>query len=243
MEKTPGSGIGRGLGITQTFGEARKLSALELGYFLDSPWGNIPEERKGILVFEDCEPKGGLLGGSSTKASSKEGKVSKLAALAKAKKQKSATISGEQRSTTSLLSRLSQKGQNEDTQAQHESSGLGQRTAEQALAADGRADQLLPQPKSPAPEEEQTPPQNIVKRELVEEESSPLRATPSTFAHSMFGEKLDAYTKMFVADGRMFDVVGVNTNEKKSAFVEPSPDDIVLAAQSRRQGTDNSNKS
>ncbi|KAI9657827.1 MAG: Hsp70 suppressor, GTPase facilitates ribosomal subunit dissociation [Alyxoria varia] len=48
-------------------------------FFHDTPWFNIPPERKGIIYEMTVPQKGGLLGGS---AESKPGKQSKLAALA-----------------------------------------------------------------------------------------------------------------------------------------------------------------
>lgn len=54
-------------------------------FFKDSPWLNIPKERRGEILIEPLYHRGGLLGGSSSQGT---GKISKLAALAAARKKK-----------------------------------------------------------------------------------------------------------------------------------------------------------
>ena len=54
-------------------------------FFNDCPWFNIPEERRGEILVEPLHRHGGLLGGASSQG---DGKPSKLAVLAAARRKK-----------------------------------------------------------------------------------------------------------------------------------------------------------
>lgn len=92
-----GSGFGRG-GLGQHGG-------VPVGFWDDMPWGNVSEHLQTTFLVTGMVPNGGLLGGS--------GKMSKLQALAKAKKEaaerKAQEIGAPQEQTVaaSLLSKLS----------------------------------------------------------------------------------------------------------------------------------------
>lgn len=236
------SAIGQGRGF---FGdcEAPRRSATELGLFLDAPWGNIVKDRQGDIMLERLYPRGGLLGGSGGPL----GKTSKLAALAKARKEKSEaqkreqqqSLEGEKRTAVSMLSRLSQK-----------------QSPPPALPIPKTLD-ILPAgiPKSPVAKA-QTPPQTgapnkpspsldqstrETPEERPQEEFVPaldLRAGPSKFAVSMFGDRITSSYEIEVTDARMFSLPGVPLNAQGTAFTGPSPDDIVAAAQNSSKGSD-----
>src|SRR5947207_10758761 len=90
-------------------------------FFRDSPWLNIPPHRKGEILVESLYPRGGLKGGSSSSSrtpplNTASGKMSKLAALAAARKKQTGKLSPvpeSDKSTraqyTDLLTRLGQK--------------------------------------------------------------------------------------------------------------------------------------
>jgi elongation factor 1 alpha-like protein len=239
-----GSAVGQGLG----FGihTLPTTSAVEWGYFANSPWGRIPNYRKGDLLDDMMLSwPGGLLGGSSSQ------KSSKLAALARKRKEKAqaavAPVEGgtryEQKTSVSLLSRLSQKHSailkndsetpkppeppEEIQQIEDDNNTLrvhGQ-ISYQAEAINRDLDQ-------PVVEDQSTSVAVLpvlVKKELV--------ASPSSFAKSIFGQRIAARSEFNVADERIFFIPGNNTKAKsKNAFSGPSPDDVVVAAQSASKG-------
>lgn len=57
-------------------------------FFLDSPWLNVPTHRRAIIIMEPLYPPGRLLGGNPSAPA--DGKMSKLAMLAAARKNKKA---------------------------------------------------------------------------------------------------------------------------------------------------------
>lgn len=84
-----------------------RLSAAD--FFKDCPWLDVPKERQGEILIEPLYPRGGLLGGSSSQGN---GKPSKLAALAAARRQKEngKPSEGDMNSSVALLDKLGRKG-------------------------------------------------------------------------------------------------------------------------------------
>lgn len=233
------SAIGQGQGFFRDY-ELSKRSATELGLFLDAPWGNIVEDRRGDIILQRLYPPGRLLGGSGGTS----GKTSKLAALAKARKEKSEaqkkrqqqSLEGEKKPVASMLSRLSQK-----------QSPLPIAPAPTTLDTPPKES-----PKSPI-SSAQTPTSAVAPNtpglsldQLIREKSKEqpleefvtvldLRAGPSKFAMSMFGDRITSSYEIEVTDARMFSLPGASVNIQE--FTRPSPDDVVAAAQSSSKGS------
>ncbi|KAI5778191.1 elongation factor Tu [Geopyxis carbonaria] len=207
--------VGQGLGSL----EGRRQLAIPIDFFLDSPWENIPTHRKGELIQQTTILRGGLLGGSSGKP---ESKVSKLAALAKSRKEKTQALAlhSEQKPSISLLSRLSQK------QSSVTPSYMGSESSVK-IGAENRnpdGDQGLDQPKV----------QLLVQQQNKEFPLDQLlSAVPSSFAQSMFGQQLGFENILNIANSRNLGLVGNITKAKSGAFAGPSPDDVVASAQQR----------
>jgi elongation factor 1 alpha-like protein len=222
------------------------MSPVEMGYFADAPWGNIPDDRKGELVLEGPQLRGGLLGGSSSAP-----KSSKLAALAKKRKEKAqastatgaTTMTGEEKTSISLLSRLSHKQLPAAAQPESPSS------PPPSSQSPPETTPALSVPLQAAPKE-----QSIVdlvgldqprEREPVVSDATaseqlaqqkPLRASPSSFAQSIFGERITLRHEISVANVRLFFISGNKEAGKPNPFAGPSPDDVVVAAQSASKG-------
>jgi elongation factor 1 alpha-like protein len=221
-----------------------------MGHFADAPWGNIPEDRKGELVLEGPQLRGGLLGGSSSAP-----KSSKLAALAKRRKEKAqaapatatgaTTTTGEEKTSISLLSRLSHrpspttaKPVPESSSSQPPSSQSPPETTSALLVPLQTAPKEqsivdlvdLDQPKKQEPVvPDATAIEQVVQQKL-------LGASPSSFAQSIFGERITFRHEISIADARFFFISGNKDAGKPSPFAGPSPDDVVVAAQSASKG-------
>lgn len=217
-------------------------TATELGMFADCPWGRVPLHRRGCILVEKAYPNGGLLGGS--------GKVSKLAALAKARKEKAAAAAGrppdgDEKTSVSLLSRLSMKSPPIRPPAPQpippegpkpEASTVPTPTpppppppaSSQGFVQPGEAGNepihTPPTPTPPPPDPPTTPKANLL-------------APPSSFALSFFGPRFCSRIEIGKTDEKAFTISGAPpTPAVTKAFSEPSPDDIVVAAQSGSKG-------
>lgn len=196
-------------------------------FFKDTPWLGVPPERQGVFIAP-LYPRGGLLGGSSDGAP----KVSKLQALAAARKKKAQ----EQKSNGTLG-------------VEKPMSGLS--------LSNGRSDE--PENNKPAPTSKQ-PPRGfpLRKRKNSDPHEKPLKpspqaenvsgtddnvpmsappleldqAEPSAFANTMFNSRgrsppsrpVNLFTLPYAASP-----TPITTNP----FAGPSPDDVVIAAQSK----------
>lgn len=247
------SKIGQGQGFLGDYTTPKK-SAVEYGFFLDAPWGSIPDSRRGSIMVEALCPRGGLLGGSG---GTPGGRTSKLAALARARKEKAEAqkklqqkdTGGEHNTAVSMLSRLSQKQPPPATSATPavpatldtlptkvpESPVARSPTLSPALIPD-KPSQSLDQSTREEPEEQPAPNKKRKKSALTLD----LRAGPSEFALSMFGDRIASLYEIEVADSRMFSLPGAPPNSQASAFAGPSPDDVVEAAQGSSKGSESS---
>jgi elongation factor 1 alpha-like protein len=231
---------------------SQPATAAEMGYFADVPWGKVPEDRKGDLVLEGPQLRGGLLGGSSGQ------KSSKLAALAKKRKEKAqaATTAREEKTSISLLSRLSQKQPFPIKDAPEASSLSPSSTSPSQLPSPPPPplQPLTPREVTPAPltpsqtvrkeqsivdldqpkKEYSVVPEAVATEQVVKQE--PLGALPSSFAKSIFGERITLRHEIDVADACLFFVSGNKETGKPNPFAGPSPDDIVVTAQSASKG-------
>lgn len=232
------------LGIGQGHGSEKK-TATELGFFRDCPWGNVPEHRQGEIIVERIHPRGGLLGGS--------GKMSKLAALAKARKEKAAAEKkqdGEEKASVSLLARLAPKAPARAPTPISKSSLPPTQESKQEIKQ--KTKQIImpePQPESEPekiaaassqglghPEEPKTFFPILKDKSIYMPQFTSLLGSPSSFALSFFGERISTI-KMNTTNQETFAISGAPTAAQAKAFSEPSPDDIVIAAQSGSKGS------
>jgi elongation factor 1 alpha-like protein len=223
-------------------------------FFRDCPWLNVPAHRKADILVEPLYPRLGLLGGAPESG----GKMSKLAALAAARKKKEgqktetppegpSTPQPERSEGPSLkpsgtpLSLSERLAASKLSKASETNGGL------RRLGKPG-ASAPLPARQQPAPEASKPPPPSLpepTKQEEPEKEPEPqqptpnIRASPSTFASVILGN---------AAGPTMAEPSHVNSNNvdllqiygqdhaEPFDFVAPSPDDVVMNAQSTAKG-------
>ncbi len=211
-------------------------------FFKDSPWLDVPFQRRGQIVIEPLYPRLGLLGGSS---STRGGKLSKLAALAAARKRKEQDNSSEggtnqQSSSVALLDKL-QESKKFEASSDLTSDSVIQLSSENnsVIVKDQHARQTRSYPvrqrKSPDPRPElprATSEQANVEAQQAQD-SSVLQAGPSEFAKAMLGDpERDQLHKKRPSAFQLPYITDPNF-AKSSAFTGPSPDDIVINAQSK----------
>lgn len=199
-------------------------------FFQDAPWGNVPISRLANLSHRPIYPRGGLLGGSS--------KLAKLAALRKQKEQdKQATsLDTDAGRSIAILDRLSVKKENDkDITTSLSNIALDKPKPTFPIRQKRAASPI----REPEPKREGTlPPPPAPKSELV--------ARPSQFAQTIFGQEaasaggasLDTSQPLQAAERRDSDTFALPFMSnpefiKRNPFSGPSPDDIVLRAQSK----------
>ena len=193
------------------------------------PWLNIPKHRETVFI-DPPRPKGGLLGGASTPG----GKMSKLQVLAAARKKKAEEQKSEKavketaRQVDHLILASSSSGANEPQTTKSLGSALrkGPTPAQPTASLQGgnqapetRSDKAAPPAAEPAPSP------------TIEKET-PLETTaPSAFAQALLGPTTSSNSP---ALRNQFPFPHVRlTSSVADAFSEPSPDDVVLTAQSK----------
>lgn len=201
--------------------------------FADMPWLNVPQCRLSLLLPPPT-PRGGLLGGGDGPP-----KMSKLQALAAARRKKNAEMDVESRSHVqnetglkrlSLLdeapgqesmmpSSSSAKRQKNSTAGQLHSQVVGKNSSQLPLPSTG--DQGVDEATILAPEA------------LPTARAAPLlsKARPSAFAKTLFRSAPDAPPAGGLAVFSM--PYASSPSFHAAAFAEPSPDDVVLAAQAK----------
>lgn len=211
-------------------------------FFSDSPWLNIPENRRGEILIERLYPRGRLLGGSSKPVGNPK---SKLAALAAARKKKDTpSIEDEQNTTSSvaLLDKLSSKPRQvkPDTAPISSSTKCLSATTEQTVNEQPsryarRKSKRLESPQDDHPSKEAPKKSDFLASSDIEKklEITPT-AGPSVFARTIVG--VDVVSQPH--DIRTSDhyVLGPDTNAEFD-FAGPSPDDVVTKAQSTKGQT------
>lgn len=201
-------------------------------FFADMPWLSIPEHRKTVFISPP-RSRGGLLGGSSTP------KMSKLQALAAARKRKA-----DEEAALVILPKKEQSLR-EETQ---------ERQAPQPKAQDSTQKEDISRKKSrnePAQTHQEEArknstqgfsPPGLVSRPLTDGASDEqiTMARPSAFAQVLcFGSALATPTAPSSAPHPVqVDVLPpwaafTTTEALREAFEQPSPDDVVLAAQTK----------
>ncbi|KAJ9398086.1 hypothetical protein DTO282F9_4996 [Paecilomyces variotii] len=225
------------------------LSAAD--FFRDSPWLNVPAHRKADILVEPLYPRLGLLGG----APESSGKVSKLAALAAARKKKEA---GKPAATTpgpadqppaetpkeptgpSLTLQERLRGNAKDRLVGEHGGRL--RSLGKGLNG-SRTGQKKPSPE-PEKQEEQTlsaASENLVDREGDKKlpVTTDIKAPPSTFASVIVGDTTHPATpEPSHLTSNSIDVMRVYGQDLTEVFdfAGPSPDDVVQNAQSASKG-------
>ncbi|KAF3260054.1 Hsp70 suppressor, GTPase facilitates ribosomal subunit dissociation, variant 2 [Orbilia oligospora] len=219
------------------------LKNIRPGFWDDTPFGGVPLARQGRLLpppplvgFRTS----GLLGGMQS------GKVSKLAALAKARNKAKAEKAADSASPTtsgtavSLLDRLSKK-KPDPPPITHDApvstisiipniSKLEQ-LVEKAIPDPPKNEPVQNEPSIPGPEPDVL-----------------LKASPSGFAKSMFGERIGGpfeFKEEFTDAQLIYFSIAPTQKaaiKAKQAFDVPSPDDVVIAAQSQSKGISKSSK-
>jgi len=214
-------------------------SSAAVDFFRDTPWGNVPSHRLAQIEMIPLFPRYGLLGGSA--------KPSKLAALAAARKRKeeerqTAAQGSPSDRSIALLNRLGTHKENlgsstsislpsnrPPTEKFKTTTRLPTRLKRSSSPVDGS------QPEIPFPKPEQ--------RNLEPEPREDLRAAPSMFAQTMFGQRtttggaslqtVSTSSPNSRQEGSMFTLPYVNDPDfiKRYPFSGPSPDDVVLHAQ------------
>ena len=203
-------------------------------FFSDMPWLNIPKHRETTFVEPPRPRGGGLLGGSSAPG----GKVSKLQALAAARKKKAEEQKSEkaiketarQVDQLSLDPSASSSAANEPQVVRTLGSSLKRRTTpnqsitrrtpqQEALEAETSSENAAIQPTESVPSL------------ILEEASPPETAAPSAFAQALLGPTTSSNAPT-PRNHFPYPYLGL-TSSVTDAFSEPSPDDVVLTAQSK----------
>ncbi|EGD86781.2 translation elongation factor Tu [Trichophyton rubrum MR1459] len=211
-------------------------------FFKDSPWLNIPPHRQAEILIEPLYPRLGLLGGSS---SEKPGKMSKLAALAAARKKKEAErqkaqeqgeaggSAEETNKPLSLRDRLAGGGKSRTPTPSSSRSltplrGLSRSPKNEQSQAIGEGANIGQQLASKATQQE-----HDRKEADISKSEEKLAAGPSEFAAIIIGEKNELGEPASSVSPRaynLFDFVVQDLTEVYN-FAEPSPDDVVINAQ------------
>lgn len=225
----------------QVFSEAdsrsREPTMSMATFFADMPWLNIPEDRRTTFV-PPLRPRGGLLGGSSTP------KLSKLQSLAAARKRKA-----DAEATLVLRSKEGNVPSVDQSNSQP-----SQRGGQEGASSHGTARKKTKnQPATEAQEEEERV-QDLTSQGLTPQEDAlawPYRPRPRPQTDGAFDEVIMAKPSAF-AQVLCFGSASRNSPASSSstpvhvpwtafttpdalreAFEQPSPDDIVLAAQAQ----------
>ncbi|RFU32784.1 hypothetical protein B7463_g3545, partial [Scytalidium lignicola] len=204
-----------------------------VNFFQDTPWLKVPKERQAVFI-EPLYPRGGLLGGSPDNAP----KMSKLQALAAARKKKAQEQNSNSRPSTedSTASRAHDNGNVGESQMLKTSATVPQKSALRAFPV-RKAQKEIPQ--SNIASRQESPPRvdETSKQEAGSIESkSILETKPSAFANIILGGEERA-SQHLQSDNIFILPFTVNTAISiTDAFTGPSPDDIVIAAQSKASG-------
>ncbi|KAI2794398.1 HBS1-like protein [Penicillium oxalicum] len=223
-------------------------------FFHDCPWLNVPAHRKADILIQPRYPRLGLLGGAPESG----GKVSKLAALAAARKKKES-----EKPATSSEPVSTQQSEDSERQAQKPSGAplsLRERLAASKLSKPSEtsgglrrlgkpaASSSSPAKQQPAPEQSNSPvpaepepaKQEEPKVELEPEPAVPsIRAPPSSFASVILGSTAGptvaepSHVKSTNVD--ILEIYGQQHAEPFD-FTAPSPDDVVMNAQNTAKG-------
>lgn len=205
-------------------------------FFADMPWQNIPESRRTVFI-QPPRSRGGLLGGSSAGP-----KTSKLAALAAARKRKA-----EEATLAIMPKREEKKVPKVETKSSHEDTHSKDSPRTGAHGQDPLLNNMQKEKTKEATRREDTHSESIHTQET--EGTTPLpgsqtdgapddgtksyMAEPSAFAQALF--KSASETPRANVQHVYFPpwMAFTTPDALREAFEKPSPDDVVLAAQSQ----------
>jgi elongation factor 1 alpha-like protein len=220
------------------------VTANQDDFFWDVPWAAVPKERLTNIILVSTRPKGRLLGGAP--------KSSKLAALAAARKkrpeEKRATIPSDEGAdrAVSLLGRLGAKKENvtpgSPPQAAPPTSPPPIAKPVFPLRPKSNEVETASKEQEPSPTKEEEP---ALPKVPITPAQVP-RASPSTFAQAIFGHEQRQQEGVAILEAQlpspspqnrdsMFTLPYASNPEysTRNPFAGPSPDDVVLGAQSK----------
>ena len=215
-------------------------------FFNDAPWCNIPPGRQGEILIEPLYPAGRLMGGSSSQSDSKVSKLASLAA-ARRKRENAGPRSGTVTSSVALLDKLGSKASLETSKE----------LAVALKAATGRPLSPVQADTLKAPRKYSVRDCDVLNRNkakdaitLVEpipsekkRDPEPLSipiALPSAFARTILGQPFKGAPTSDQNDTScglvrsLYQFSFHVADAKKNPFAEPSPDDVVLEAQTSK---------
>jgi len=183
-------------------------------FFKDMPWLHTAQDRQATFIAP-LYPRGGLLGGSSDGAP----KMSKLAALAASRKKKAQEQkTGGGTGVEAPLAKLTLDSSKSTDQKASFSRGFPQRKRKDSK----------PHEKAPTPVERESPKDES---QDIPMETPPLdQAEPSAFANIMFSTPSKASPKPDSFFTLPYNAKPITSTDP---FAGPSPDDVVMAAQSK----------
>lgn len=187
-------------------------------FFKDMPWLNTPTDRHTVFV-EPLYPKGGLPGGSSDGTP----KMSKLQALAAARKKKAQEQKSGSSGVEKPMSELSLNGVPKEASATGTSAKPSSRGFPLRKRKDSNPHEKPPKAPSPKKDTEMAVPDTRM-------EIAPInQAEPSAFASTMFSSPLPS-----APSANLFTLpYNATATTATDPFAGPSPDDVVIAAQSK----------
>lgn len=222
------------------------------GFFADATWRHVPPERQGQILIEPLYPRGGLCGGSPGAG---EAKISKLAALAAARKKKenekhTCAESHESNASVAMLEKLDTRtpsaeasdlkgpaNSGPDTQSVASQSrptrhGLRYPSKRRDYSPAGSFGKGTPKEAPPHASESENPAKEATPR------SNPT-AAPSVFAKTMFGDAQDPILSVMppIQSLALSFPRSSGAKAKSDPFAGPSPDDVVAKAQSSSKGS------
>lgn len=193
-------------------------------FFWDTPWGNVPSHRLGNITAIPVLPRGRLLGGSS-----------KLAALAAARKKKKEAASpapagtqveeakAETDAAVALLDKLSvSKDANGSSNVDNPQKRSGSFQTRYPRKRPESPKPAVPEPEEPSLPEEMEPVVQVPR----------IRTGPSMFASTLCGTGQSTKNQEIVLSTVPLPSLPHDPASRRS-FTGPSPDDVVLRAQSQ----------
>lgn len=209
-------------------------------FFSDSPWLNIPQDRRGEILIQPLYPRGGLLGGSSKPDGAPKSKLAALAAARKKKENQRPEYGQNATSSVTLLDKLSSKPQQTQLDSTPDlskrkisSTTTEQNVKEQPRKYPRRKSKGLEFPQDDRPAKEAfTKASSLGSPEMEKKSEITPTAGPSVFARTIFGSSIVSQQRDIQASDLY--VLGPETNAEFD-FAGPSPDDVVTKAQTTKK--------
>lgn len=227
-------------------------------FFRDSPWLNVPSHRKADILVEPLYPRMGLLGG----APESSGKVSKLAALAAARKKKEGEKPPVEATPAVATPSADKTPETPAAEAKPSSLSLRERLAAndkprkpsngistlRSLGKGSPAPSPLLKKPTPEPMKPEAPTEPGLEgpaengqadHKEKEEPEVNIRAPPSGFASTIVGDSTrPTMTEPSHLHSNTADLIRIYGQDLTEPFdfAGPSPDDVVVNAQSSAKG-------